>query len=187
MSMLGIRQAAALSVAVAVGWTAVVGCSGSAVVDGSGGGSATGSQSTARGATTASGGTNYGICDGPGQCALTYRRCCPACNTPALDDLEPVAIDQVDAFHKAQCPAPEPCPDCVGCPNGSLFAFCEAGQCRGNSLVRGGFADCTRTADRRLPTALGKRVLRSVWRPVRVRRVDRHQRRCRAEARAAGV
>ncbi|HZO12435.1 MAG TPA: hypothetical protein VFB62_04230 [Polyangiaceae bacterium] len=128
---------------------ALVACSGSATVDGSSGsGGSSASQSASRSAS--SGGNRFGACDGPGQCTLAWPGCCAGCNTPTLADLVPVAFEHLTEFQRQQCPAPEPCPGCVGCPNGELFAYCDSGQCTGTSLSQAGLTECMRTAECKL-------------------------------------
>jgi hypothetical protein len=132
----------------------IAACGGTTVVDPGTGGSATTSSGTGgdggsgTGSATGTGGGSS--CDGPGQCTLTYPGCCPTCGTPAPDDLVAVALDELDAFHQAQCPSPEPCPDCISCTNGEIFAYCDAGSCQGGHVDDFDLRSCTDDGDCRL-------------------------------------
>ena len=65
---------------------------------------------------------------------MAWPGCCEGCFEPEIDDLVPINRSQAEAFFDDQCPNPEPCPDCIGCPNGNLFAYCDNGTCRGADL-----------------------------------------------------
>jgi hypothetical protein len=65
---------------------------------------------------------------------MAWPGCCEGCFKPELDDLVPINKSQAEAFFDDQCPNPEGCPQCAGCPNGNLFAFCDGGTCRGADL-----------------------------------------------------
>jgi len=61
---------------------------------------------------------------------------------PQLDELVAVPLDELDAFHESQCPDPVPCPDCISCTNGEIFAYCDMGSCRGAHLDDLGLRNC---------------------------------------------
>ncbi len=116
----------------------IAACGGKAIIDaGSGGaGSTTTSTSitTSTSTSTSSSGNHFDACDGAGQCMMAWPGCCEGCMEPELDDLVPINKSQADAYHLDQCPEAQPCPQCIGCPNGNLFAYCDNGTCRGADL-----------------------------------------------------
>jgi hypothetical protein len=143
-----------IALAAAVGGGA---CGGTTVVDPGAGGatSTTTTSSSGVGGTTTSSssgttGGGFGTCDGPGQCTLTFEGCCGPCGVPEADQLVPVALDQLDAFRDQSCMPGDPCPDCLSCTNGELFAYCESGSCAGAHLDDFNLRACDDNDDCRL-------------------------------------
>jgi len=81
---------------------------------------------------------------------MAWPGCCEGCNQPELNHLVPIHKSMAAAFHEDQCPDPQPCPQCVGCPNGNLFAYCDAGTCRGVDLRQDELSECEGPSDCRL-------------------------------------
>ncbi len=145
-----------------VGWLSLfVACGGDAVVfsNGTGGGGGTGgsSSSSSSGTSTSSSSSgNPDECDGPGQCVLTLKECCPPCNMVTLDDMVAMHEDDVEGYYEEVCSGgPIGCPTCVSFPNPNLFAYCDAGQCMGVDVTSHSFGECTEPADCKLRWGLG--------------------------------
>lgn len=126
-------------------------CGGTTVVDGvndttSGSGAAGPTGSSGSGTTTTST-TSGGSCNDGESCVLTHFGCCDVCGAPELDDVAAVPSDELEAFHQAQCPVPDACPDCISCPNGHLFAECSGQSCTARDVRALGYTACNDSSD----------------------------------------
>ncbi|MGE0323560.1 MAG: hypothetical protein AB7K71_29175 [Polyangiaceae bacterium] len=101
--------------------------------NGAGGSGAAGSGGTGTAGGSGNGGaggipSDYGSCDGPGQCMLVPSNCCGYCSEPKLDDFIPINSSLESAFYSAQCSTID-CPSCITILPGNFTAICRAGRC----------------------------------------------------------
>lgn len=73
---------------------------------------------------------DWAVCDGPGQCVVMTRGCCPPCGVPSLADVAGVHEARQAAFRAVTCTDPDPsCPECPTRDEPNLVAFCVGGRC----------------------------------------------------------
>jgi len=120
-----------------VGLLAACGGSTDVFTDGAGGSGGSSSSSTSSSSTTSStssSGTGTACADSL-QCQLVSETCCGVCGMPTLDDMVALHEDDVDAHFAEVCAEPIACPDCPTAPNPHLFAYCDAGVCKGAAVT----------------------------------------------------
>ncbi len=139
--------------------TLLVACGGTTDVfdDGSGGaGGSTSSSTSSNGSTsssTSSSGTNTACADSL-ECELVSETCCGVCGMPTLDDMVALHEDDVAAHVQDVCAGLVDCPDCPSMPNPHLFAYCDAGLCKGATVTDDAQGGCQDSTDCKLRVGL---------------------------------
>ena len=136
----------------------LVACGGDAFVadDGSGGAGGSSSSSSSSGSTSSSSSSSGSqtVCDQSSECRLTSETCCGVCGMPTLADMVALHEDDVSAHVNEVCADPVSCPDCPVQPNPNLFAYCDAGVCKGVDITNDPLGGCLSPSDCKLRLGL---------------------------------
>ncbi|MBW2453854.1 MAG: hypothetical protein JRI68_05065 [Deltaproteobacteria bacterium] len=114
--------------------------------------SSNGSTSTSTSSTSSSG--TQTICTDSLECELVSETCCGVCGMPSLEDMVALHEDDVEAHFQDVCAEPIGCPDCPSAPNPHLFAYCDAGLCKGAAVTDDPQGSCQDNTDCKLRMGL---------------------------------
>lgn len=102
------------------------------------------------GTTAGTSSAQWAACSANSECTIAAKTCCGVCGKPALEDVDGVNQDQLEAHKQAVCPTPVACSACPTQSNPDLFATCAEATCKAVDVRSDPSSECSADDDCRL-------------------------------------